>query len=113
MTGAPLPRRSEGEQERPSDEREICTQSERLKRIRSPADSAIDENLHGTGAISYPRKHAHGRHRGIKLPPAMIGDPRRVDAQFGGHGNVVGMQQALDDKIAAPVPAHHFDMIPG
>src|SRR5205814_3761108 len=85
-----------------------------LEHVLAAADPAVEPDFSSIlDDFNNLRERTDRRDGAVELPPAMVGDDDRVDAQARGDLRVLGVEDALEDQLAAPELLHPLDVLPG
>ena len=98
----------------PADHHTVGTQRERAEHIHAAADAAIHQNL---GLPADGRDNA-GQFAGrcsntIELTAAVVGHHDAICTAGDGIAGIVGIQNAFQQQLAAPLAAQPGDVVPG
>src|SRR6202167_167521 len=98
---------------RAADQNRARAERQRLDDVDAPPEAAVDEHRRAAAdRFDDAGQRANRGDRAVELAPAMVGDDDAIGAVFDRLARFARMQQALDQKRPAPLPAQAFDIAP-
>ena len=92
--------------------RQACAPRARAFRTSAPVRMPLSSQTSVLPTAGDFGQHPDRRQRPVELPSAVVRHDDRIGAKFGGSTRVIGVEDALEDDLAAPHDHDACDLVP-